>query len=154
MIPSRSFLLGSLHSLLFSKVLEGFGPFFIQVLGIRATWCPLCFVYHGSIVLHFCIFSSGIKCLMQFLFCFFAVFLGYVMHDYLFTDFYQFLAWKFQYSLACFGFCQCWRWEIMRILWQYRLTHLGFRNIGREREREDSTLIPSALSALESYEQN
>lgn len=28
MIPSRSFLLGSLHSLLFSKVLEGFGAFF------------------------------------------------------------------------------------------------------------------------------
>lgn len=142
MIPSRSFLLGSLHSLLFSKVLEGFGPFFIQVLGIRATWCPLCFVYHGSIVLHFCIFSSGIKCLMQFLFCFFAVFLGYVMHDYLlFTDFYQFLAWKFQYSLACFGFCQCWRWRlcgfcdsIVSLIWD-----LGTM-VERERERERTVL--------------
>lgn len=135
MIPSRSFLLGSLHSLLFSKVLEGFGPFFIQVLGIRATWCPLCFVYHGSIVFHFCILSSGIKCLMQFLFCFFAVFFGIC---------YAWLPIHWFLSVSCLEIsifsCMFWilsmlKMEIMRILWHYRLTHLGFRNNGRERER-------------------
>lgn len=140
MIPSRSFLLGSLHSLLFSKVLEGFGAFFYSSPRDSSNLMPALFCLPRFYCVTFLHFLFGYKMSYAIFILFLCSFLGYVMHDYLFTDFYQFLAWKFQYSLACFGFCQCWRWEIMRILWQYRLTHLGFRNNGRERERERTVL--------------
>lgn len=113
MIPSRSFLLGSLHSLLFFKGSRRiWGLFFYSSPRDSSNLMPALFCLPRFYCVTFLHFLFGYKMSYAIFILFLCSFLGYVMHDYLFTDFYQFLAWKFQYSLACFGFCQCWRWRL------------------------------------------
>lgn len=120
----------------FSKVLEGFGAFFYSSPRDSSNLMPALFCLPRFYCVTFLHFLFGYKMSYAIFILFLCSFLGYVMHDYLFTDFYQFLAWKFQYSLACFRFCQCWRWRlcgfcdsIVSLIWD-----LGTM-VERERER-------------------
>lgn len=119
----------------FSKVLEGFGAFFYSSPRDSSNLMPALFCLPRFYCVTFLHFLFGYKMsyaiFILFLCSFFWDMLCMITYSLIFISF---LLGNFNIFFHVLDFSML-KMEIMRILWQYRRTHLGFRNNGRERER-------------------